>query len=57
MENSNLILARKAVINTYLKEGYDASSKVIKEIELGDYDQMFAIRAANEAIQLSLNLS
>lgn len=46
-------LARKAIINTYIKQGYDPkTSKFLKEIEEGLHDDIFTVKAIEEALEL-----
>lgn len=52
VEDSKLI-ARKAIINAYIKQGYDVNkSAFLKEIEQGDHDDIFTVRAIEEALAL-----
>lgn len=52
VENSRA-LARQAIINTYAKQGYDVSSSAfIKEIADGLHDDIFTVRAIEEALNL-----
>ena len=52
MENSRVI-ARQAIINTYAKQGYDIEkSPFIQEIADGVHDEIFTVRAIEEALNM-----
>jgi hypothetical protein len=39
-------------VNTYLKQGYSPDSKFLKEISDGLHDEIFTVKAIQEALNL-----
>lgn len=53
MVDSNRVIARQAIINAYAKQGYDVGrSEFLKEITDGLHDDIFTIKAIEEALEL-----
>lgn len=46
------VIARLAIINTYVQQGHARDSKFLKEIESGKHDEIFTVRAIEEALKL-----
>lgn len=46
------VIARIAIINTYIQQGYDRNSSFLKEIEDGKHDDIFTVRAIEEALKI-----